>query len=353
MLKDHKNPFMEDLVQLSYRNSFVKEFASVADEDTPSSQMLDECGTENVVRVTLVNPSFQASLEKAIEKLIGAGLRIDKFGFAVDDDTCEPSSSFQLTNEHKMLCDKLTILVNEISLAMNSLDYASYRGKVYKKDVRSKFTYSYKCEARASINTLATNEFFKTRLIREMKKVIDLLADPFCELFAPLVIDYDLIEVNDGWCWSIKKRSFVNGVIRGAQIGKVSPRAFCAFDPESDPNPKYFKEVLENSLRERELAKFCNDFLKLLSYNQKQHKDKVPCLIGDANSGKTSLFFPILGLVHHGNVATVIKQRASNKSMITPFTEVIFIDEATESTLDMDDWKILTQGGYAAHDVKY
>ena len=39
--------------------------------------------------------------------------------------------------------------------------------------------------------------------------------------------------------------------------------------------------------------------------------------------------------------------------MITPFTEVIFLDEATESTLDIDDWKTLTQGGYSAHDVKY
>ena len=103
----------------------------------------------------------------------------------------------------------------------------------------------------------------------------------------------------------------------------------------------------------QEVAKFCDDFLKLLLYNKKQHKDKVPCLVGDANSGKTSLFMPILGLIHHGNVATVTKQKAFNKSMITPFTEVIFIDEATERTLDFDDWKILTQGGYAAHDVKY
>jgi len=39
--------------------------------------------------------------------------------------------------------------------------------------------------------------------------------------------------------------------------------------------------------------------------------------------------------------------------MITPYTEVIFIDEATEKTLEMDHWKILTQVGYAAHDVKY
>ena len=39
--------------------------------------------------------------------------------------------------------------------------------------------------------------------------------------------------------------------------------------------------------------------------------------------------------------------------MITPFTEIIFIDEATETTLDIDDWKILTQGGYSVHDIKY
>lgn len=39
--------------------------------------------------------------------------------------------------------------------------------------------------------------------------------------------------------------------------------------------------------------------------------------------------------------------------MITPFTEVIFIDEADESVLDISDWKILTQGGYTAHDIKF
>ena len=137
----------------------------------------------------------------------------------------------------------------------------------------------------------------------------------------------------------------MNGAIQDHQIGKVSPRAFFPFNATRDPDPKYFREVLENSLEPQEVAKFCDDFFKLLSYNKKRHKDKVPCLVDDANCGKTSLFFPILGLIHHGNVATVTKQRAFNKSMITPFTEVIFIDEATETTLDIDDWKILTKGG--------
>ena len=91
----------------------------------------------------------------------------------------------------------------------------------------------------------------------------------------------------------------------------------------------------------------------LLNYSQEKHKDKVPCLVSDANSGKTSLFFLIQELVHHGNIATVTKQRAFNKAMINSSTEVIFIDEATEKTLDMDDWKVLTQGRYTAQDVKY
>ena len=110
---------------------------------------------------------------------------------------------------------------------------------------------------------------------------------------------------------------------------------------------------MENSLREAEISTFCEDFLKLLNHNQKRHKDRVPCLIGAANSGKTSLFQPLLGLIHHSHIATISKQRVFNKAMINRFRELMFIDEASPSTLAFDDWKILTQGGYTACDVKY
>ena len=46
-------------------------------------------------------------------------------------------------------------------------------------------------------------------------------------------------------------------------------------------------------------------------------------------------------------------QCAFNKAMITPFTKVTFIDEADENVLNISNWKILTQGGYTAHDIKY
>ena len=110
---------------------------------------------------------------------------------------------------------------------------------------------------------------------------------------------------------------------------------------------------MENSLTENKIGLFCEDFLRLLNFNQKKHKERVPCFVGEPDSGKTSLFYPILRLIHHRNVATVTKQKVFKKAMIGKNTEVIFIDEATPTTLDVDDWKILTQGGYTACDVKY
>ena len=282
-----------------------------------------------------------------------AKLQLDKFGFATDKASSQASTNQLSCDEEKMLSNKLAILVNDIAIAMGKLAYGTYRGKIYKRDARSMFTFSYRCEARVFVNTLATNERFKSRMLPQMKRVIELLSDPYCELFRPLTVDYDLIEVSKGVCWSLKKGKFVENAIEEHQIGKVSPRAFRPYEPNQVPDAKYFREILENSLSPDDVRRFCEDFVKLLNYNKKKHKDKVPCLVGDANSGKTSLFFPILSLVHHGNVATVTKQRAFNKSMITPFTEVIFLDEATESTLDIDDWKTLTQGGYSVHDVKY
>ena len=136
-------------------------------------------------------------------------------------------------------------------------------------------------------------------------------------------------------------------------MGLVTLRAFSCYDPSKVAQPKYFQDVLKKSLTENEIGLFWEDFLRLLNFNQKKHKERVPCLVGEPDSGKTSLLYPILGLIHHSNVATVTKQKVFNKARIGKNTEVIFIDEVTPSTLDVDDWKILTQGGYTSCDVKY
>ena len=204
VLKEHKNQHMENLVLSSYRHCYRQEARKVMDNDSDfiDTQDLEECGKENVVRVTIMNKKFEPSLASAVERLIEAKLQIDKFGFTVSGITAQPPSPM-VQNDEKRFSDKLTILVNDISIAMEKLNYATYRGKVYKKESRVKYTFSYRCEARAFVNTLATNELFKPRLIREMRRVVELLGDPFCELFRPLSIDYDLIEVNQGVCLSL------------------------------------------------------------------------------------------------------------------------------------------------------
>ena len=349
VLKDHNNTFMAELVESSYRHCFEHEFEKFLGE--AQSQDLEECGAENVVRVCLVDHSFQSSLSLAVEKLQEARLVMDQFGFRGHDSSSQVARETGI--EQARLSDKLTVLINDIGIAMKKLGYALYGGKVYKKCERAKYSYWYKCEMEAFINSLAANETFKDRLLKDMRKVSEILSNPHCEVIRPLCVDYNLIEVNDGQCWSIMDRRFVDNAIADKDIGHITPRAFSPYDPTKEPDPKYFKEILENSLSAVEVQLFCEDFLKLLNRNKKRHKDKVPCLVGAANSGKTSLFQPILGLVHHHNVATITKQRVFNKAMINRFTEVIFIDEACPSTLDIDDWKILTQGGYTACDVKY
>ena len=78
------------------------------------------------------------------------------------------------------------------------------------------------------------------------------------------------------------------------------------------------------------------------------------CLIGEPNSGKTSLFTPISRLIPARYTAMISKQKAFNKSLVDENTQIIFLDEAQYTKLmDPDNWKILTQGGLTAHDRKY
>lgn len=341
VLKDHKNAFLKNLVDTSYRQSYLDEAHELLDD--MSSSDVDVGESENVVKICLVDTSFRPRVARAVSKLLEAKLQVDSIGFETSTQAETEEMEHNVDSSNRMLSDKLTVLINDIEIAMRSLHYSLYRGKVYKKVKDAKYTHHFKCGAREFINTLAANEYFKARLLRDMKKVCDILSDPYCEVIRPLTVDYNLIEVLHGQCFNIEERLFVENAIPEHLIGKVSPRAFSAFDPTKPADPKYFRGILENSLTDDQIRSFCSDFMKLLEYNKKRHKDKVPCLVGAANSGKTSLFFPLLGIIHHSNIATITKQRSFNKAMIDKFTEIIFVDEASASTMDIDDWKTLTQ----------
>ena len=175
VLKDHKNPMIQELVDCSYEHCFRKEMRRVlGDGYLMDSQ---DCGTE-VTRVRVTNSTFSSTLQFSITKLRDAKLEIDTFGFQEDNR--------QSTDEEARLSDKLTVLVNDIGIAMKKMEYALFRGKIYKKFPIAMYTYAYKCEVRAFINSLAANEFFKARLLKDMRKIIDILSDPDCEVIRPI-----------------------------------------------------------------------------------------------------------------------------------------------------------------------
>ena len=101
VFKDHNNTFMVELVNSSHKYCFQDEFESVLGE--ADSMDVDKCGTESVVRICPVNPSFHSSLSSALAKLRDAKLVI----------------------KHARLSDKLTVLVNDIDIARKSSDTLS------------------------------------------------------------------------------------------------------------------------------------------------------------------------------------------------------------------------------------
>ncbi|KAL9976564.1 hypothetical protein ACROYT_G013884 [Oculina patagonica] len=105
------------------------------------------------------------------------------------------------------------------------------------------------------------NKALKDRLVQHIQGLLPILSEPDSSLMHRLKIDKDLIEVNDGWFWSFSAGHFVTDMTSESQKGVVSPRAFVNYDPSKVPEPKYFEEILRNSLSEEDLKKFCADFL--------------------------------------------------------------------------------------------
>ena len=88
---------------------------------------LQQCGTENVARVWLINSSFSTALQAAVAKLQEAKLQIDTFGLK------DGIRKTMHLDEEARLSDKLTVLVNDIGIAMKKMEYALFRGKISTK----------------------------------------------------------------------------------------------------------------------------------------------------------------------------------------------------------------------------
>ena len=101
------------------------------------------------------------------------------------------------------------------------------------------------------LGALEGNENFREDLIKH--------GDQVSQTIRQLIVNFDLIEVKDAWCFSINLKTSIQYAIEQTEFGKVSPRAFVEYDHFNGPNPRYFKQILQNSLEKHEIQLFSHD----------------------------------------------------------------------------------------------
>lgn len=185
-----------------------------------TSTQNDACATENVVRLRVKDPKMKASLTTASRELRLAGLLIDSFGL---DEEYLDSGDIQDTQEqssapNKPLSCPVTVLCNDIQLAMKKLQYAVHQGEVFKRDPRSMYTYKHLCPMKTFILSLMGNESFKDRLVQHHARVLPILSDPESCVIPQLKIMRDIVEVNDGWFWSFSTENFEQGLFKDVEV---------------------------------------------------------------------------------------------------------------------------------------
>ena len=96
-------------------------------------------------------------------------------------------------------------------------------------------------------------------ILKPLTTLHKLMSNPACELFPQLTLDLDLIEVQEGKCFKISQRKFIDSAFTQRDFRKISPRMFIPYDSASPPELKYFKDTFLNSFHDDDVrANFLN-----------------------------------------------------------------------------------------------
>ena len=189
---------------------------ALQDELDIADQSQESAPSENVVRLRVVLENFKPVMKSAVKELRRAGLLLDIFGLDMNlQSTSQPTFS---EPPHKPLSCQITVLCNDIQLVLRKLNYAIFRGEVFKMAAKSKFTFQYLCSMKTFLHNLMGNEAFKDRLVQHMQRVLPILSEPESSVIPQLKINRDLVEVQGGWFWSFSAGSFVHGIISESQV---------------------------------------------------------------------------------------------------------------------------------------
>ena len=294
--------------------------------------------------VTIINhDGYLDDIQSAIEMLQSDGLVLDT-SLSPHVDTIQ---SLSQPNE-------ITRTIRKIARVMIICGHVLHRSEIYTTPSNAKMTYVRMMDVASYLNKLLANDALNNGLVRHFQAVERILSHPACEMILQIQFDLDLIEVSNGFCFSISKRAFIANAIPSSKIGKLSPRAFVPYDCSTPPQPIYFQEGVPNSFPgEEERVNFLNKFYQCLFASKMPQKTRKLVVAGPRDSGKTSwcnVFHPI---IPPECIASVTNEGQFSAAMITETTQLVIIDEWSSNRMQSDLAKTVLQGGWMFTSVKH
>ena len=352
VVKDHNNVSIRNFVTDSVNYCYTRKLAESVDDWTEEDKdkRIDDPHLTRPVCLVLVNKQDFRERLTSIAKI----LRRHNLQFAFHTiENKDTSLSCYLADKSST---ELATTIELINKAMRKFQqpHALCNGMRYVKPPQASFTFVEMTDPNTYLHKLMSNETLKHGILRNLTMLVKLMSNTACDLFPKISRNLDLIEVLGGKCFTISERRFIDTPVKEGDFQKLSPRMFIEYNPDAEPEPLYFKEGILNSFPEEELrARFLNKFYECLMAGKMPHKTRKLVLCGPKYSGKTSWVQVLLGVIPLRNVATITQEKQFSAAMMGEDSELVFLDEWSENTLQADLAKIVLQGGYMVICVKH
>ncbi|XP_066921873.1 uncharacterized protein [Clytia hemisphaerica] len=306
VVKDHNNQFSTDLL---------------AETDIDACSLLSFC-PEFHKMVSDAKPALQSS---GLNCSVNCGV-ISK----VDAIIREPDCDFGRALE-------------EVRKAVRNAKHAFYKGSFYVMSAGATYAYEHMCTADAYIETVLDITSHMGKFARHTFQLSRMFSKSDCMLIPQLYFDSDIIETTGGKFFKLSSMQFIPCPYKPDELGKFSPRIYKEYNRNMEDN--YFGECVSNSINTRlKRTTFLIKFYQCLLPGQLPMKTEKPLLVGEKNSGKTSMVKIITALTHPQFWCTLSKEKVFGLSQINDDTQFVFIDEMTEELISADMAKIFFQG---------
>ena len=283
-------------------------------------------------------------LHRACDKLRSDGLVV------VTDasrDVCSADPTETATNQ-------LAVLIKDIHKVMLLCNHAIYRSQVYGRPDGATYTYVRMTDVSSYLHKLLANDHLRDGVMRHFHMLEKFLAHPACEIIEQLKFNTDLIEVSNGFCFSILQRRFIISPIAPSMRGKIPPRAYVPYDCSTPPQPGYFRDAILNSFEDIVTrVNFLNKFYQCLLASKMPHKVRKLVVVGPRDSGKTSWANVFHRVVPRECIASVTNEGQFSAAMIREDTQLVIEDEWSSQMMTSHLAKTILQGGWMVTAIKH